>query len=241
MAEEKLSKKERRELKKQQKKEKEAARQRKQTQQKYIGWGIGIAILIGLGFFLKVAFTPPPPGTIPELQSINANDHVKGASESATLLVEYSDFQCPACKSYMPIISQVVQERGDTLSFVYRHFPLAQHQNADEAARASEAAGKQNNFWEMHDMLFNRQEIWSTESNPDELFVSYAQELGLDIDQFTQDYQSEEAKNKVNTDYNSGVRAGVNSTPSFYLNGQKITAGSAEDFIRLIDQANTSE
>ncbi|MCR4264153.1 MAG: DsbA family protein, partial [Candidatus Roizmanbacteria bacterium] len=207
----------------------------------YIGWGVGIAVLIGLGFFMKAAFTPPPPGTVPEIQSVNETDHVQGATESAALLIEYSDFQCPACRQYYPVVKQLVEEKGDQFTFTYRHFPLAQHENADDAARAAEAAGKQGKFWEMHDLLFERQEAWAEVGNPDEAFLTYAEELELNREQFEADYQAQELKDKISNDYNSGVRAGVNATPTFFLNGEKIQPGSFDEFALLIDQANASE
>lgn len=237
----KLTKKERKEIKRQERLEIEQERQKQDTTKKYIGWGIGIAVLVGIGFFLKFAFTPPAPGTVPEIQSINATDHVKGATESAALLIEYSDLQCPACRQYYPVVKQLIEEKGDSFTFVYRHFPLTQHVNADEAARAAEAAGKQQKFWEMHDLLFERQEAWATLGNPDETFMSYADELALNREQFTTDYNSQELKDKVNNDYNSGVRVGVNSTPTFFLNGEKVRPGSLDEFSQLIDQANQSD
>ena len=234
----KLTKKERRELKRQQRLEIEEKKQKQDSSKKYIGWGVGIAVLIGLGFFLKVAFTPPPPGTIPEIQSINATDHTKGATESATLLIEYSDFQCPACRQYYPVVKQLVEEKGDQFMFAYRHFPLTQHENADEAAQAAEAAGRQGKFWEMHDLLFERQDAWVETGSPDETFLTYAEELELNKEQFEADYQAQELKDKINNDYNSGVKADVNATPTFFLNGEKIRPGSLDEFSLLIDQAN---
>ncbi|MBI4137185.1 thioredoxin domain-containing protein [Candidatus Roizmanbacteria bacterium] len=233
----KLTKKERRELKRQQRLEEEGKKLKQESAKKYIGWGIGIAVLIGLGFFLKVAFTPPP-GTIPEIQSVNPTDRVKGATESAVLLIEYSDFQCPACRQYYPVVKQLVEEKGDQFTFAYRHFPLTQHENADEAARAAEAAGRQEKFWEMHDLLFERQDAWAETGNPDETFQAYAEELGLSMDQYTADYTAQELKDKISNDYNSGVKAGVNATPTFFLNGEKIRPGSLDEFSLLIDQAN---
>ena len=112
---------------------------------------------------------------------------------------------------------------GAQVQFAYRHFPLSQHKNAKLAATVAEAAGKQGKFWEMHDLIFQNQSDWSEEKNAAVIFAKYAQEVGLDLAKFQTDIASEEIKAKIENDYKSGVKAGVNSTPSFFLNGEKIT------------------
>ncbi|MBI4134401.1 MAG: thioredoxin domain-containing protein, partial [Candidatus Terrybacteria bacterium] len=105
---------------------------------------------------------------------------------------------------------------------VYRHFPLPNHQNAKPAAYAAEAAGRQGKFWEMHDMVFKNQEEWQGKRNADEIFITYAQTLNLDEDQFKTDFASREIKEKVDNAYRSATDLGLNSTPTFFLNGTKI-------------------
>lgn len=156
------------------------------------------------------------------IDAISETDRFKGNKESKVVLIEYSDFQCPACGYYYPLVKQLGEEYKDKIVIGYRHFPLPQHKNAKPAAYAAEAAAKQGKFWEMHDMIFDNQKKWSEEKDAKEIFTEYAKSLNLNMDQFKTDSESEEVKNKVDKDYQSGVRSKVDSTPSFFLNGQKI-------------------
>ena len=230
-----LTKKEKRELRKLEKREERTKEAKTRLLQKLFLWSSGLLFLVGAFFLVKKSASVSPNVPDLNLTTVASSDWAKGKENAKHLLVEYSDFQCPACAGYAPVVKQLLQEKGDQFTFAYRHFPLPQHTNADEAARASEAAGKQGTFWEMHDLLFDRQESWSENSNPDETFALYAQELGLNSQQFVNDYNSDEVKNKVQTDYTSGVAAGVNSTPSFFFDGKKIQPGSYKDFTALFE------
>ena len=127
---------------------------------------------------------------------------------------------------------------GAQVRFAYRHFPLPQHKNAKLAATVAEAAGKQDKFWEMHDLIFQNQSDWSEEKNAAVIFAKYAQDLGFDLAQFQTDIASEEIKAKIENDYKSGVKAGVNSTPTFFLNGKKINnPRNYDEFKNAIEQA----
>jgi protein-disulfide isomerase len=131
--------------------------------------------------------------------------------------VEYGDYQCPHCGHAYPIIKQVQRELEDRLRFVYRNFPLSEaHPDAFNAAVAAEAASLQNRFWEMHDVIFENQEALSWT----DLF-GYAQSIGLDVQSFEEDVQKKEIAEKVEADFESGIRSGVNGTPSFFINGEK--------------------
>ena len=156
------------------------------------------------------------------ISAINDNENIKGDKEAKATLIEYSDFQCPACGSYYPILKKVSEDLGAQVKFAYRHFPLPQHKNAKLAATVAEAAGKQGKFWEMHDLIFQNQSDWSEDKNAAVIFAKYAQDLQLDLAKFQTDIADEEIKAKIENDYKSGVKAGVNSTPSFFLNGKKI-------------------
>ena len=126
---------------------------------------------------------------------------------------------------------------GAKVRFAYRHFPLPQHKNAKLAATVAEAAGKQSKFWEMHDLIFQNQSAWSEEKNAAILFAKYAQDLGLDLARFQTDIASDEIKAKIENDYQSGVKAGVNSTPSFFLNGKKMdNPRNYDEFKNAIEQ-----
>lgn len=160
-----------------------------------------------------------------------------GSSTSQVTLLEYGDFQCPACGAYHPALKQLLAERGDSVRFVFRQFPLITiHPNAMPSALASEAAGKQGKFWEMHDMLYEKQSEWSNESSAEQRFVEYAGKLGLDTSKFINDYRSDVLEKKVNDQYNSGRHSGVLGTPTFYLNGDKIESPNNYDELKkLID------
>ncbi|KKW17052.1 MAG: DSBA oxidoreductase [Parcubacteria group bacterium GW2011_GWA1_50_14] len=177
-------------------------------------------------------------GTASLLGTLSPRDRAEGNASSTVVFIEYSDFQCPACGSYYPIVKKVVKDYESRIQFAYRHFPLSQHKNADLAARASEAAGKQGRFWEMHNMLFEKQADWSESESAKELFTGYAVSLGLNKETFLSDIDSADIKNKVKDDYDGGFTAGVNATPTFFLNGMKLQNPSDEaGFRTLIDAA----
>lgn len=142
-------------------------------------------------------------------------------------VVEFSDFQCPACKAAAPLAKQILNEYPTQVEFVYRHFPLTQiHANAMLAAQASEAAATFDKFWEMHDKLFETQTEWENLSNGDARakFISYAEELGLNKEEFTSKLDDDTLKQNVQTDINRGNSLKVSATPTFYVNGIKVTA-----------------
>jgi len=180
------------------------------------------AVVVGLVVFV-VAKTRSADHAVPLVASVFQNDWVKGNKDAKVKLVEYSDFQCPACGAYYPLVKQLTEEFGDQVEFTYRHFPLSQiHANADLAARAAESAGRQGKFWEMHDKLFENQQTWSELKNPQKVFVDYAGSLGMASEQLEQDIDSKEVKEKVKADYKSGIDSRVNGTPTFFLNGKKL-------------------
>lgn len=170
---------------------------------------------------------------------VKATDGFVPLEKGRAVLVEYSDFQCPACGMYYPLVKQLKEELGDKLQVVYKHFPLQQvHKNANLAARASEAALNQNKFWEMHDILFERQKEWSDSSQALSLFTAYALELGLNKEIFLDDIDKNSVYDKVNADYQEGVRLGVGGTPTFFLNGEKINnPRNYNEFRKLIEQS----
>ena len=154
------------------------------------------------------------------------------------LLVEFGDFQCPACGFYYTLVKKLKEEFGDRLEVVFKQFPLrAIHRNADLAARASEAARLQNKFLEMHNILFEKQSEWSNSDDALAIFTSYAENLGLERDKFIEDIDSDTVRDRINADYQEGVKNKVNSTPTFYLNGKKISPGSYDEFRQLIEHA----
>ncbi|RJQ33059.1 hypothetical protein C4572_00030 [Candidatus Parcubacteria bacterium] len=171
------------------------------------------------------------------INAISDTENVKGNKEAKITLIEYSDFQCPACAAYYPLLKQISAEFGNDVRFAYRHFPLPQHKNAKIAGIAAEAAGKQGKFWEMHDMIFENQRDWAEEKDAAAIFANYAADLGLDLTKFSNDISSQEIKDKIDSDYKSGLKAKVNSTPSFFLNGKKINNPRNYDEMKALIQA----
>jgi protein-disulfide isomerase len=151
-------------------------------------------------------------------------NHVLGAENSSVTFIEYSDFECPACYRFFPIMSELKQQYGDRVKFQFRHFPLVEiHQNALIASRAAEAASKQDKFWDMHTQLFVNQPQWSQSPNAASLFEDYAQQIGLDVEQFKEDLRSDEVNRTVQADRAYAREQGYNSTPTFVLNGEELT------------------
>lgn len=154
-------------------------------------------------------------------------------------LTEYGDFQCPACGSYYPIVKQVKEKYKDQITFQFKNFPLvAIHPNAMAGHRAAEAAALQGKFWEMHDMLYEQQQSWSSSNNPAEIFRGYAETIGLDMTQYDTDVSSREVNTAIQEDIKEGEALNVQGTPGFVLDGQLIeNPKSIEEFDQLIEDA----
>ena len=150
--------------------------------------------------------------------------HVRGHSDAPVTLVEFGDFQCPPCANLADPINQLERDYGSSLRIVFRHLPLANHQHAREAALASEAAALQGRFWEMHDLLYREQSVWSKTPDVRVLFSAYAGMLGLNIDRFKKDMESEQAKGRVRSDEEQAMSLGVATTPTVFINGQQVPA-----------------
>jgi protein-disulfide isomerase len=161
---------------------------------------------------------------------VNAADHQQGNTKGAITLVEYGDFECPHCRIAHPFIQKLLKEKGKEIHFVFRNFPLREiHPHAMIAALAAEAAGKQGKYWEMHDMIFEHQQSLNAA-----YLLKLAERLELDMAKFTKDAQSEEAEDKIETDFDSGIRSGVNGTPTFFLNGSPLLTYD-ETYASLLD------
>jgi protein-disulfide isomerase len=144
-------------------------------------------------------------------------DHVQGSGDAPLTLVEYGDFECPYCGAAYPIAKEIQRTMGERLRFVFRYFPITtSHPHAEVAAEAAEAAAQQGAFWEMHDHLFENQKRLR-----DEDLRSYAAELGLDAERFGKELAEHVHADRVHEDFMSGVRSGVNGTPTFFINGSR--------------------
>ncbi len=192
---------------------------------KAIPWIVFVVVVVAVvGGVVYMAKQSPREPRAEETYPITvaADDWVVGPADAPLTLVEYSDFQCPACASYHPLVKQVLAEFASSTRFVYRNYPLAQHKNAKIAAYMAGAAGLQGKFFAMHDLIFQKQTEWSESSTPETLFLQYAQTIGLDLNKLKADLTSPVVQQKVDGDVKSGNSYGVNSTPSFYLNGKKL-------------------
>lgn len=166
------------------------------------------------------------------------SDSEKIGSSSATLtLVEFGDYQCPACGNYHYFIKQLLNDFNGKINFVFRNFPLTQHKNAKISSYAAEAAGLQNKFEEMHNKIYETQDDWSNSNDARSVFISYAKDLGLDVDKFIKDIESEAIKQKIERDLNDGFTLQINETPTLYLNGVKlILTGSYKDLKKSVEE-----
>lgn len=175
---------------------------------------VGVSALILVGAKDKAEVKPESGG-----DNIVREDSYQTNKGAAVTVVEFGDYQCPACKSAQPTINQIKSEFGPRINFVFRHLPLSQHKNARVSAEAAEAAGAQGKFWEMTDLLYENQSQWANQSNPINTFVTYAGQLGLNVDQFRTDVENERYKDKIQRDFDDAQALKINSTPTFFVNG----------------------
>jgi protein-disulfide isomerase len=176
--------------------------------------------------------TPAPAATGPRRagQAGATPPNAVGPESAAVVLEEFGDFQCPPCGRMHPVVEQLKKDYGNRLRFVFRHFPLQQiHKNAFTASRAAEAAGMQGRFWEMHDLIFDNQAQWAESAEPRPVFADYAKRLGLNVDKFRTDMESQTAADRVRADYERGTSLGVAGTPTFFVNGRELPGTQALD------------
>ena len=148
---------------------------------------------------------------------LSAHDHLQGPADSGLILLEYGDYECPYCGAAYPIVKELQKRLHGKMSFAFRNFPLANaHPHAELAAEAAEAAAAQGKFWEMHDMLYENQQALEPEN-----LIEYATALRLDIPRFTKELNEHAYTSRVREDFRSGVRSGVNGTPTFFINGAR--------------------
>lgn len=156
--------------------------------------------------------------TLPKSEITEISPHIKGSKDAKYTLVEFSDFQCPACANAIPFITEILQRYPEQVNIEYRHLPLDSiHPNARAAAFATESAGFQGKFWEMHDILFERQAVWSSKVNPQPTFLQFAQEIGLDIEQFRADLDHPVITTLLEQHEGEARRANITGTPTFFL------------------------
>ncbi len=164
-------------------------------------------------------------------------DHIQGPADAAVTLVQYGDYECPYCGEAYPILKEVQARMGERLRFVFRNFPITtSHPHAERAAEAAETAAAQGRFWEMHDLLYENQKHLR-----DEDLHAYAEQLGLDVELFDKEMADQAHVERVHEDFMSGVRSGVNGTPTFYVNGVRHDdSWDADTLLEALERAASS-
>lgn len=192
-----------------------------------------LALTLG-GVFLLTgsSSSSPETDTSAQAQLIRDYTHQTATQSAQVTLIEFGDYQCPACAGVFPAVEKLKSDYAGSLNFVYRNFPLSQHRFAKKAALAAEAAGLQDKYWEMYSLLYVRQSDWSDHVNPDGLFLGYANELGLDTAKFTADLTQSELGERISTDIRDGNLLGVDSTPTFFLNGKMYNGSMSYEAIK---------
>ncbi len=184
-------------------------------------------VVIFVGVFALSQHKSSKPGQ----NSVQATNHVMGDGQKGVKLTEYGDYQCPICFIYYQPLKQAVGLYSKDINFQFRNLPLVTaHHNAFAGARAAEAADAQNKYWQMHDLLYERQNEWATSANPLTNFKTYAASLGLNVSQFEQDYTSSKVNDAINADLDAFKQTGrPQQTPTFFLDGQVLENSSLVD------------
>jgi len=213
----------------------QAAQQKEQTQKLLLR--IGLFVVAPL-FAVVILFTIFSQGPTYSPVEVAANDHIRGSTDTPVSIVVYADFQCPACATENQTLVRAWPSLRDKAHLIFRHFPVTTtHRHSWEASLYAEAAARQGQFWEMHDLLFSNQLVWSSLANAEDQFDSYALELNLDLDQLKQDMRLDEVVQKVRNDQRGGNQAGVRATPTLFINGDVANNPSLTRLIELVDNA----
>lgn len=189
------------------------------TKESKIIVAVAVAIIAAIGILIAfVNAGQADPATIMS-KIVREDSHKVGTGK--VQVVEFGDFQCPACAQVHPDIEKLKEEFKDDITFIFRNFPLPMHPNAHGAAEAAEAAGTQGKYWEMYDKLFDMQNQWASLSDPTSIFSQYAEELGLDKERFIDDITNKANKTRITDDQSDGYSVGVSGTPTFFVNGKQ--------------------
>lgn len=194
----------------------------------FIGIFVGFVgvVLVAFGFAAK------PEAFLERSVLLPTTTSVKGEKSSEVYIVEFSDFQCPACKAYFPAVEALVKQYEDEIVFGYRHFPLPKHEYAQKAAEAAEAAGAQGKFWEMHEYLFANQEILSNQ-----LLEDAGEAIRIDEERYKKELVDGVYRDAVLRDKAAGGSLGIQGTPTFFLNGKKLNIRSPDELVEKVKEA----
>ena len=184
---------------------------------------LAVGVAAGAAVYLSRRPEDPTPNAQPA-QTVLKNTgggHFRGPENAKVTLVEFGDYQCPSCRQYHPIIVELLSRYPQQLRLEYHHYPLVSlHANTMAASMAAEAAGEQGHYWEMHDLLFERQDIWSKTPNPEPEFLAMAGMIGLDQNKFMQSMRSPQLQDRILQDVVRARDANVQGTPTFFIDGQ---------------------
>ncbi len=205
-------------------------------------WIWAFVILLILSFavigFSSRKNSSTPTGTNADLKyEVTADEHIIGSPDAKVVIVEYADLQCPACKAYSSLLNQAVQAYGSNIAVVFRHFPLVEiHSRAIPGAKAVEAAGAQGKFFEMVDILYTNQDEWVKATKAEDVFIKYAQTLGLDLIKFKADSSSKTLEDLILGQREQAQKMNLSGTPSLFINGKSIPLPqTGQEFQKVID------
>ena len=204
-------------------------------------WSGFFVVLALIVWGLIVAMNKPVTSQEPKDPApVNESDYIFGKSDGVFTLIEYSDFQCPACRTYYYFVDKLLNSTT-SVRFIYRHFPLPQHPNAIPAALAFESAGVQGKSFDMYKALFENYDEWVELADPKPEFVKYAESLGLNSAKFSEDMASTTLRKRIDDNAKEGQKIGINATPTFFVNGKFINnPPSYAEFEKLIQEAATT-
>lgn len=193
-----------------------------------------VVVVMGGVFALGNSGSSKPP-TANNQNLVHDTSHKQGSG--SVTMVEFGDYQCPACGAAYPSIKKIQSDYSGKVALVFRNYPLPMHPNAPMAAEAAEAAGAQGKYWEMHDKLYETQKDWAGLQNPLDTFVGYAQGLGINVDTFRQDVQANKYANVISADKSDGDALSLTGTPTIYVNGVQATSYDYNTLKAAVDQA----
>lgn len=214
---------------------------------------IGVVALVTIGvaaavYRSKMHAGPQVASTVTRSPSIadaeeNKDEslHVRGPRTAPVTIEIYGDFQCPSCSNTAAILGELEKQYGKQLRVIFHEFPLAMHKHAVKAAMAAEAAGLQGHFWEMHDMLYKYQPVWSETFDPSRIFAAYAESIGLDAKRFETDVKSPELQARIVAEGDAGVARGVKNTPTIFINGREVQGAFRQEIFQAAIDAALAE
>lgn len=198
-----------------------------------------VVLLVRAGGDGGAATEPSAAGTAGASADLGSDPRILGERGSSDVtFVEFLDFECEACGAAYPIVEEIRKGYAGEVTFGIRYFPIPSHFNAERAARAVESAARQGKLTEMYNLMYTNQKDWAEQQEPkDDLFRSYAESLGLDMEQYDADYASQEVADRVQSDVRAGTDLGVQGTPTFFVNGELFEPQTVEDFSTVLEEA----